>query len=205
MDAEVQVKLGNLIENQVQKSAEKLLEEYQNRLADLTEEIDVGEVNVQPFELMAGEVDLSNAKAMISNLTKSEEVKVGEEWVENTNKKWYKPWTWFQESGHYRDIMETRNYVDGNALSTKLVLPVQKHLYENLQGATQYAREQTNFIKREFSKKFDELDQVLQQKLNELQECASDEKNAERRIRESQERLDWLENVQNEINAILEI
>ena len=205
VDAEVQVKLGNLIENQVQKSAEKLLEEYQNRLADLTEEIDVGEVNVQPFELMAGEVDLSNAKAMISNLTKSEEVKVGEEWVENTNKKWYKPWTWFQESGHYRDIMETRNYVDGNALSTKLVLPVQKHLYENLQGATQYAREQTNFIKREFSKKFDELDQVLQQKLNELQECASDEKNAERRIRESQERLDWLENVQNEINAILEI
>ena len=125
--------------------------------------------------------------------------------VENNNKKWYKPWTWFQESGHYRDIMETRNYVDGNALSTKLVLPVQKHLYENLQGATQYAREQTNFIKREFSKKFDELDQVLQQKLNELQECASDEKNAERRIRESQERLDWLENVQNEINAILEI
>ena len=101
--------------------------------------------------------------------------------------------------------METRNYVDGSALSTKLVLPVQKHLYENLQGATQYAKEQTNFIKREFSKKFDELDQVLQQKLNELQECASDEKNAERRIRESQARLDWLENVQNEINAILEI
>lgn len=204
-DAEVQVKLGNLIENQVKKSAETMLIEYQNRLADLTEEINIGKVSIQPFELMAGEVDLSNAAVMVSNLTKSEEVKVGEEWVENTNKKWYKPWTWFQERGHYRDIIETQNYVDGEALSQKLLLPVQKNMFANQQSAVQYAKEQTNTIKREFSKKFDELDRVLQQKLNDLKDCANDEKNVERRIRESQARLDWLENVQKEINAILEI
>lgn len=33
----------------------------------------------------------------VTNLIQSKEVTNGREWVENTNKKWYKPWTWFQE------------------------------------------------------------------------------------------------------------
>lgn len=203
LQAEVEVKLENLIEKQVLKSAKDALDEYKKRLADLTQEINVGSVNIDPFDLMMG--DISSATNLVSDVTKSEDVKVGEEWVENTSKKWYKPWTWFQEKGHYRDIIESRNYVDGTALAQKFFAPIQKNLLENQQSAVQYAKKQTDIIKRQFSKKFDELDAVLQQKLKELKECADDEKNVEQRIQESQARLKWLESVQAQINAILEI
>ena len=203
LQAEVEVKLENLIEKQVMKSAKDALDEYKKRLADLTQEINVGSVNIDPFDLMMG--DISSATNLVSDVTKTEDVKVGEEWIENTSKKWYKPWTWFQEKGHYRDIIESRNYVDGQMLAQKFFAPIQKNLIENQQSAVQYAKKQTDIIKRQFSKKFDELDAVLQQKLKELKECADDEKNVEQRIQESQARLKWLEEVQKQINAILEI
>lgn len=57
----------------------------------------------------------------------------------------------------------------------------------------------------EFSKKFAELDVVLKQKLQELEECANDNKDVERRIRESQAKLKWLEEIQLKTKSILDI
>lgn len=87
----------------MQKSAEGLLAQYKKKLADLVEEINVGDVVLDPFEIMKGEIP-SNTSSIISGSSKTERVKADEEWVANTDKKWYKPWTWFQESGHYKDI-----------------------------------------------------------------------------------------------------
>ena len=56
-----------------------------------------------------------------------------------------------------------------------------------------------------FSREFDELDSVLANKLSELKECATDEKVAQKKLIESEERLRWLENIQNRVNMILEI
>ena len=78
-------------------------------------------------------------------------------------------------------------------------------LYENRANAVEYAKEQTELIKRAFAKKFEELDDVLQNKLNELEVCAKDNENIEARIRETKERLEWLENIQSKVNAILDI
>ena len=68
-----------------------------------------------------------------------------------------------------------------------------------------YAKAQTKKIKQEFFKKFSELDDVLKKKLQELEECAKDNENIERRIKESQEKLKWLEEIQTKTKAILDI
>lgn len=81
----------------------------------------VGSVELNPFELMQGDI-ISDTSALISKMTKSEKVKVGEEWIANTDKKWYKPWTWFQEKGHYKEIYEDKEYVDGTELAQKFLL-----------------------------------------------------------------------------------
>ena len=69
----------------------------------------------------------------------------------------------------------------------------------------EYAEEQTKIIKFEFSERFDELDRVLTSKLNELKECATDEEKAKKKLKEAQERLAWLEEINGRVNAILEI
>lgn len=204
LQAEVQVKLENLISNHVKKNAEDLLEQYKKKIAELAQDVKVGSVELNPFELMQGDI-ISDTSALISKMTKSERVKVGEEWIANTDKKWYKPWTWFQEKGHYKEIYEDKEYVDGTELAQKFFAPIQELLYENSESAVEYAKKQTALIKKEFAKKFDELDAVLQSKLKELEVCAKDNENIEARIKETQERLDWLEKIQNKVNGILEI
>lgn len=204
LQAEVQVKLENLISNHVKKNAEDLLEQYKKKIAELAQDVKVGSVELNPFELMQGDI-ISDTSALISKMTKSEKVKVGEEWIANTDKKWYKPWTWFQEKGHYKEIYEDKEYVDRTELAQKFFAPIQELLYENSESAVEYAKKQTALIKKEFAKKFDELDAVLQSKLKELEICAKDNENIEARIKETQERLDWLEKIQNKVNGILEI
>lgn len=204
LQAEVQVKLENLISNHVKKNAEDLLEQYKKKIAELAQDVKVGSVELNPFELMQGDI-ISDTSALISKMTKSEKVKVGEEWIANTDKKWYKPGTWFQEKGHYKEIYEDKEYVDGTELAQKFFAPIQELLYENSESAVEYAKKQTALIKKEFAKKFDELDAVLQSKLKELEICAKDNENIEARIKETQERLDWLEKIQNKVNGILEI
>ena len=68
-----------------------------------------------------------------------------------------------------------------------------------------YAKQQTRLIKKAFAKKFDELDEVLSSKLKELEEYAKDNANIEARIKDTQEKLAWLEEIQKKVNSILEI
>ena len=204
LQAEVQVKLENLISNHIKKNAEDLLEQYKKKIAELAQDIKVGDVELNPFEMMKGDI-ISDASALINEMTRSERVKVGEEWVENTSKKWYKPWTWFQEKGHYKNIYEDKEYVDGIELAHKFFAPIEELLYENSSSAVEYAKEQTRAIKKAFAKKFDELDAVLKRKLDELEACAKDNANIEARIKKTQERLAWLERIQEKVNSILEI
>lgn len=204
LQAEVQVELENLIENTVQKNADDLLKQYKKKLADLVDEINVGNVELDPFEIMKGEIP-TNTSSIISGSTKTEKVKTGEEWIPNYEKKWYKPWTWFQESGHYRDIMEDREYVDGKQFAEKFFAPIQEQLYENSSSAQDYAKKEAKRIKEAFAKKFDELDNLLNTKLEELKACATDEKKAQKKLEEAQSRLEWLDNIQTKVNAILDI
>lgn len=204
LQAEVQVKLENLISDHIQKNAEDLLEQYKKKTAELAQDIKVGNVELNPFEIMQGDI-ISDTSLLINEMTKSESVKVGEEWIENSSKKWYKPWTWFQEKGHYKDIYEDKEYVDGTELAQKFFAPIQELLYENSSSAVDYAKEQTRTIKRAFAKKFDELDAVLEAKLDELKKWADDNANIEAKIKKTQERLAWLERIQAKVNSILDI
>ena len=204
IQAEVRVKLEDLIQNSIQKSANTLLDTYRRKLASLVEEVQVDSVSIDPFTMMMGEIP-TNTASMISDSSKTERVKTGEEWVANSSKKWYKPWTWFQESGHYRDIMEDREYIDGESLSQKFFAPIQETLYENSAAAVDYAKSQTKLIKKDFASKFDELDRVLKAKLDELKSCALDEKATEKKLEESRNKLAWLEDIQSRVNSILEI
>ena len=204
LQADVQVKLEQLIANHVQKSANDLLDEYKKKISELAQDVSVGNVAIDPFELMAGDIS-TDASSLISNLTETKRVKVDEVWVENTNRKWYKPWTWLQEKGHWKNVYENKEYVDGTKLAQRFFAPIQEHLYENSNNAIEYAKDQAKKIKREFSKKFTELDGVLKEKLQELEDCANDSKDVERRIRESQARLKWLEEIQIKTKSILDI
>lgn len=208
LQAEIKVKLEKLITNHVDKSANDLLEEYKKKLAELAQDLSKGndedKVEIDPFKMMGGEIS-TNVNTLIGNLTEKERIKVDEVWVANTNKKWYKFWTWFEEKGHWKSIYQDKEYVDGRKLAERFFAPIQEQLYENSNNAMEYAKEQTRRVKQQFSIKFEELDEMLKVKLEELEDCAKESKDVEQKIQESQAKLKWLEEIQIKTKAILDI
>lgn len=201
---QVQVKLENLVENNLQNQAKKLLETYRQKLQELVEEVKINDIEIDPFKMMRGEIPI-NISTIVHESTKTERVKTGEEWIKNTDKKWYKPWTWFQESGHYRDIMEDREYVDGRTLAEKFLLDVEEALWNNRNAAVDYAERQAKVIKDYFKDKFDELDEILMGKLEELNNCNKDKEEVAKNLADSEGKLAWLEDIKKKMDDILEI
>ena len=206
LEPDFEVELDELIRNGLINTSAALLEEYKKKLASLTEEINVHEiagVNIDPLKLMGGSVvtDEFSMKKFI----REKEVADGEEWVKNTDKKWYIPWTWFQESGYYRTKYKTVKYVDGSTLAQEFFTPIQQNLSENGDAVGKYALKQSKKIAELFNVEFKRLDDILKSKLAELESYATDQKKAEERIKESERKLAWLEKIRAKVESILEI
>ena len=215
LQAEIKVKLEELIGNYIYKSAADLLEEYRKKLSELAQDVNVGNISIDPFELMAGDISgLSNVEVLlrdaetmvknwevVGNHREYKEIFGFRRWV---NKKFGTNFNVDYDIVDDYDWVE-HTYIDGEKLAQRFFAPIQEQLYENSNNAVAYAKEQTKRIKNEFSKKFGELDNVLECKLKELEDCANNQKDVERRIRESQSKLKWLEEIQSKTKSILDI
>ena len=201
-----EVELDKLIRKNLINTGNALLDEYKNKLKELTDEIDTSAsgITIDPLKLMEGSFNIADSFSL-EKMIQTKEVEDGEEWVKNKDKKWYKPWTWFQEKGYYRTKYKDVEYVKADEMAQELLKPVQKGIYENSNCAINYAYEQSDIIKKKFNDEFKKLDNVLKRKLDELKSFATDREKAEERIRESEHKLKWLESIKREIESILEI
>lgn len=207
LEPDFQAELDELIRENLVKTSNALLQEYKKKLASLTSEIDpnaLASISIDPLKLMGGTVPNADDFS-VTKLVQSKEVENGKEWVENTNKKWYKPWTWFQEKGYYRTKYKTVKYVPASELAQEFFAPIKETVVNNGELAQKHAIKQSNRIVASFNKEFERLDGVLKQKLSELESYATDKTKAEERIKETERRLAWLEVIKNHVASILEI
>ena len=207
LEPDFQAELDELIRENLVKTSNALLQEYKKKLASLTSEIDpnaLSGISIDPLKLMGGTVPTADDFS-VTKLVQSKEVENGKEWVENTNKKWYKPWTWFQEKGYYRTKYKTVKYVPASDLAQEFFAPIKENVVNNGELAQKHAIKQSNRIVASFNKEFERLDGVLKQKLSELESYATDKTQAEKRIKETEKRLAWLEVIKNRVASILEI
>lgn len=197
--------LNGLMEEHVYQNAKDLVAAYRKKLlafaSDAAEK--TGEMSFNPISFTEGKLPTdADISGYIAEATKSEEVDNGE-WIE---RKWYKPWTWFFSGGwHWKSHLETKEYVDAEELCEPLMMPFDENLRENATRAIKYAEEQTKQVKQYFDKQFDELDQALKKKLQELSDYKVDAKNAERAIADSEKKKKELERIQKDMNRILDI
>ncbi|MCL1996560.1 MAG: dynamin family protein [Defluviitaleaceae bacterium] len=206
LEPDFEVELDELIRNNLINTSDVLLEGYRKKLASLAEEVDsenlVG-IKIDPLKLMGGSISYGGFST--KKLVKEKEVKDGEEWVANTDKKWYKPWTWSQEKGYYRATYKTVKYIYGDALAQEFFRPVQQILYDNGEAAGKYAIQQSKRIADRFNLEFKHLDNVLKEKLDVLESYATDKEKADERIKELEPKLKWLEEIKSKVESILEI
>ena len=215
LQAEIQVKLEELVGNYITKNADDLLNEYRMKVAELAQDVKVGGISIDPFKIMRGFIDgLSATSVYMKESIKTEKVKtvIGKHkeykelfgvrrWLnEHFGTNFYVDYKWVEEYG-----IVDHNYIDGTVLAQRLLAPIQEGLYEYCNVAVSYAKQQAENVKNEFKKNFESLNFVLSKKLEQLKEFTEDSKEIEIRIKDSQAKLKWIEDIQERIKNILEI
>lgn len=197
-------KLANGYANQI---AETLLKEYKEKISLLINEIDSKDsIDIKPLNLIEGDLsNLEDISELISNITKEQQVVIDRIWIKNKNRKWYKLWTLGQEKGHYEDVMGMEEYVEERELIDYYTNPLNKQLVEYREESIKYTKNQIENIKDHFIKEFNKIDEKLIEKLSELEKYNCDKENIENLIEQNENNLNWLENIQSEVNSILEI
>lgn len=212
LQAKLEVTLEDAVTKHIEKNAKELLNKYKNKIIDLGSEINVGTVDINPFQMMDGDISrtINNIEGLISGSIESEQVVVNERKVYKETfgvRRWFNRHigTNFDVDYDIKYDYEDREYVNGSTLAQKFFAEPQRQLFDFKDISVKYAKEQAQQIKQTFNKKFIELDNVLNIKLAELEVCATDSKNVEKMIEQTNKRLKWLEDIQLRIQAILDI
>ena len=110
-----------------------------------------------------------------------------------------------------KDIFEERreqieNFsVATSDISAGLLMKIQRNLDEGIADALSYAETQIENMKTQFEELFDELDEIIQEKYTELEQCSTDEQTKKDELEKNRALLGWIEACQAEINDILNI
>ena len=110
-----------------------------------------------------------------------------------------------------KDIFEERKEqiekfsVETAVIQTGLISKMRKNLDDGIESALNYAQEQIAKMKDQFTRIFDELDELIKQKYEELKQCGSDQKTKEAELEKNRKILQWIEGNKKEIDEILDI
>ena len=203
LQPEVEAELDKLVVNNLQNMSKALLEEYRKKLAAFTEITVTDGIKIKPLELM--EASIENNAVDFQHLSYDVEEEDGETYVKNTNKAWYKPWTWLQDEGYYKTKYKTVQKISGSEFAQEFLAPIQENVINNTNEAEKYAKEQSTKVVADFNEKIKFLDSVLATKLTALEDYVNNEELAKERVKESQKNLDWLEAINQKVESILEI
>ena len=197
--------IQEILTDNLMSTGNTLIEAYKQKIQSLASEIPMESVagfSLDPIKLISGSFPQSFTA---EDLAKEKIIEDGEEWVKNTDKKWYKPWTWFQEKGYYRIKYKTIQFIAADELAQAFFAPIQDSLLDNVDAAKKYVKEGSKKIAERFNQEFDRLDSVLKTKLAELESLTCDEAKARARAEKARVNKKWLYNIQKKVESILEI
>ena len=209
LELEFKGDLKDTIQEQLSKTCKKLLEQYVAELKEIVSDVSVGEIgsiDLDPIPMIEG--SLAPEKFSVDNLIRTEKVQDGEEWIKNTNKKWYKPWTWLQEDGYLRQKYKDHQYIEYSDFLQQFTQSAEICILNNISSARTYTEQQIANIKSGFLERIKEINQKLEGKLSSYEDLLSEqekgEKEADKIIKDIEEKRKWLAKIEDRVNKILE-
>lgn len=198
--------LEKTINENIVEIATKLLDEYKEKIANLLDGLDSHDFVLKPLELIEAELDFNSEKNKVLEKAKYvERVKVGIDIYKNPARSgflgFFKIW---KKKTLIKDIYEDREKIKGQIIADEFVTLVEEKTRSLVKDAEKIAQENIKTLKFNYSRKFEEVDQVLREKLDELEVFTNDAEEVQLLLQESREKLIWLEKISLKVNNIIE-
>ncbi|WP_223702713.1 dynamin family protein [Sutcliffiella deserti] len=205
--AKLATELEKLVDNKLVNTAMQLLEEYKNKIVNLIDGLETDEIFFEPFHLISSEIDFTQEENRIMEAAKyTERVKVGEKQVKNEERKgffgFFKVWKPYYVT---EDVCENREIIKAQVIADEYVVLIEEHTRNLAKSIELHAKEEMKKLKFEYNRKFEKVDQLLREKLNELTQFTNDAETVQQLIEESKKKLEWLEKIERKVNNIIEI
>lgn len=210
---EFQVAVNRLLDEDIRAKSQQLLDEYIKKLATISEEFSAEGLTIDLASFVQGKLASLNEDNVLDGSIDSRIEKHKENRTRTVTKerKWFNPMRLFKgdyyevEESYQVEVKEEIKFVSREKLSNQLVAPIRKTLMNERTRILQFAQEETENIKEYFYEQFDEVDDILAKKANELHEATTSKKASEEALAKANDLLKQLETVKVELESILEI
>ena len=194
------------VEKTIENIANNIVKQNLKKLNDIVEGI-IGECSfsIVPLGSLLGTATVSISTGF-SEFEYSERVRVGSHMERNTNKKWYKPWTWFDDDEYEVDDYENVKKVNFRSFIDKKVSPEVEEFLISVRTITdKYISEEKDRIKTYLVTLMKDIETKLKEKIVEKQTILSDKEKMESTLKENEINLLWLKKFNEELDQILVI
>lgn len=219
------VEVQNILDNDIKEKGNRLLIEYIEKIKELSNAVSREGIKFDLLELVSDKIsELADAEDIIEDSMESKTVYDERERtrtetrtrsVKNENKKWYKPWTWFDpkfvdedydvEVTYTETVEREISFVSKKKLSDIMLKEVNKNITEDQNLIVAYSKQQTDKIKKYFNEQFEKVNKYIEVKASELKSCISDDKNIGEKIIEIQNNAKWLNEIKDKLETVLDI
>lgn len=202
LESKFRVDIQNVLDNVLKTQAQEAVEEYKKYLAEL-----IGSVSYEiPPAAILGDTATISVSSTLSEYSYTEKVQVGSHQEINTNKKWYKPWTWFQDKYYTIDDYEEQEFVDFEKyLDCEIFPKIEESVGVTRDAAFSWAKDEERKFKEFFKKQLEKLDEAIAKKLSEQKKSLENKESFEKMIEENKKNLSWIESFKKELDSLLAV
>ena len=199
LEAKFRVDVEDTLNEVLERQVEEAVEEYNKYLEAL---IGKFEYDIPPAAILG---DLASISVDETLSVYTENVKVGSEMKLNTNKKWYKPWTWFQDKYIEVPDYEKQDFANFSKNLERIGLNIEEFASSTSELVFDYAKEEEDKFKTFFKKQLDKLDDAVKSKLEEKQKSISSKEALEKTIEQNKKNIAWIKGFKQDLDSLLAI
>ena len=198
--------IKELLKKNIEGTSEKLLQEYIARLNKISREVNISEINLSSY--IQSEINLLKFSASQEEILEKTEKKTEYYYdYELRHRAWYNPMRYIDDEYYEERVTKSREVeiITKKKFDEDILMPVRKELNEVINKIKEFGEKQANNIKKEFNRKFDEVDNVLEQIADKLIDMTKNSKILEQKIVEAKHLENEIKKIQEKLDKILEI
>jgi predicted GTPase len=197
--------LSRLFKTELKNQAQRYIDEYQRYISGL--------IKTENFALSAT-LNLikiaipDNADALLEKFSGTKTVTEKVHYTGgNAGKRWYKPWTWFDEDyyDYYKDVKTEKYIIKMKSLFEKSIEPQFQQFFSMIKDAKSITDSNARNLKNFFAKEIERLDSALKEAVRKEEESVKSQESIERQIEANKSKVEWLSHFIEELNTVLEV